>query len=146
MKYMTFIKELTKKMCTYFTIYIDVECNIRRFIFWSQISRTSRLYYHILKKVLETRHLEEIDYNIKQRWYMTHDDLNLKTKKNFFVTLNKTYFSSLRTDFLIYIIHHANVIGKTFKKYFQKKHTPNRWIWWKNWVQQAIKLKGHILS
>ena len=33
MKYVTFIKELTKKMCRYFNIYIAVECDIRRFIF-----------------------------------------------------------------------------------------------------------------
>ena len=30
--------------------------------FRSQICPTSRLNFHILKKVLETRHLEEIDY------------------------------------------------------------------------------------
>jgi len=81
MKYVTFIKEFTKKMCRYFTIYIDVEGNIRRFIFFgSQISPTSMLNFHILKKVVETRHLGEIDYKIKRRWYMTHGDLNLKKK------------------------------------------------------------------
>ena len=51
--------------------------------FRSQICPTSRLNFHILKKVLETRHLEEIDYKIKTRWYMTHGDLNLKIKKVF---------------------------------------------------------------
>ena len=33
--------------------------------FRSQICPTSRLNFHILKKVLETRHLEEIDYKYK---------------------------------------------------------------------------------
>ena len=55
-KYVTFIKELTKKMWQYFIIYMDVECYIGRLLYWtfnfvwSQICPTSRLNF--LKKVL----------------------------------------------------------------------------------------------
>ena len=54
MKYVIYMKELTKKMCKYFTIYIDVESK-------SVICPTSRLNFDILKKVIESR----IDYKIK---------------------------------------------------------------------------------
>ncbi len=50
--------------------------------FQSQIWSTSRLNFHILKKVLDTKHLGETDYKIKIWWLMTHDNLNLKIKKN----------------------------------------------------------------
>jgi len=61
-------KGIDQKMCRYFTctIYIDVECNIT-FIFSKSNLSYFRLNFHILKKVLETRHLKEIDFKIKTR-------------------------------------------------------------------------------
>ena len=43
MEYVIFIKELTKTMCKYFTIDIDVECNIGRFIF----SKSNLSYFQV---------------------------------------------------------------------------------------------------
>ena len=68
-------------MCKYFTIYIDLSVILDVLFFRSRTCPTSRLNFHILKKVLETRHLEEIDYKIKTGWLMTHGDLHLKKKK-----------------------------------------------------------------
>ena len=83
MKYVTFIKELTKKCADILPYILMLSVILDVLFFQSQICPTSRLNFHILKKVLETRHLEEIDYKIKRRWYMTHGDLNLKIKKSF---------------------------------------------------------------
>ena len=64
--------------------------------FRSQISPTSRLNFHILKKVSETRRLEEIDYKIKTQNKKSFSEKNKippsPRPKKFFVTLNKTYF------------------------------------------------------
>ena len=129
MKYVTFIKELTKKMCRYFTIYIDVECNIRRLFFQSQICPTSRLNFHILKKVLETRHLEGIDYKIKTRWYMTHGDLNLKIKKATLLSIKPTILAtklSQRTNLLEWSVMQTIII----KQPTQPPECVGAWNFW----------------
>ena len=64
MKYVTFIKELTKKCADILPYILMLSVILDVLFFRSQICPTSRLNFHILKKVLETRHLEEIDYKM----------------------------------------------------------------------------------
>ena len=67
MKFVTSLKELTKKCADILPYILMLSVILDVLFFRSQISPTSRLNFHILKKVLETRHLEEIDYKIKTR-------------------------------------------------------------------------------
>ena len=67
MKYVTFMKELTKKCADILPYILMLSVILDVLFFRSQISPTSRLNFHILKRGLETRHLEKINYKIKTR-------------------------------------------------------------------------------
>ena len=59
MKYVTFIKELTKKCADILPYILMLSVILDVLFFRSQISPNSRLNFQILKKVLKTRHLED---------------------------------------------------------------------------------------
>ena len=63
MKYVTFIKELTKKCAEFLPNILMLSVILDVLFFRSQICPTSRLNF------LETRHLEEIDYKINKMIY-----------------------------------------------------------------------------